>query len=213
MLGCGSESESESDEEKECLGEGYSRFRLPDESDEEEEEEEGEDPGDQNPTERILWAAQHNKIEVVKELLSKNAKLVGARDSDLYTPLHRASYNNHLQMVKLLLHNGADPLATTEDGWTPLHSASKWNCVLVAELLLSSTPVNCVTRGGQTPLHLACLASNSRDTVELLLSQPDLDPSLRNSQGDTAREVAARTGGLAPLFDCVEPKALRKHKE
>jgi len=208
LLGCGSESDSSGEE-----GEGYGGFRLPDESDEDEEEEEGEDPGEGNPNERILWAAQHNKIEVAKEMLLKNAKLVGARDSDLYTPLHRASYNNHLQMVKLLLHHGADPLATTEDGWTPLHSAAKWNCVLVAELLLLSTPVNCVTRGGQTPLHLACLASSSRDTVELLLSQPEVDPGLKNSQGDTAREVAARTGNLAPLFDCVEPRALRRHKE
>ena len=208
-MGCGSESDSSTGGD----GEGHGGFRLPDESDEDEDEEEGEDPGEGNPNERILWAAQHNKMEVAKEMLLKNAKLVGARDSDLYTPLHRASYNNHLQMAKLLLHHGADPLATTEDGWTPLHSAAKWNCVLVVELLLSTTPVNCVTRGGQTPLHLACLASSSRDTVELLLSQPELEPGIKNSQGDTAREVAARTGNLAPLFDCVEPKALRRHKE
>ena len=208
-MGCGSESDSSTGSE----GEGHGGFRLPDESDEDEDEEEGEDPGEGNPNERILWAAQHNKMEVAKEMLLKNPKLVGARDSDLYTPLHRASYNNHLQMAKLLLHHGADPLATTEDGWTPLHSAAKWNCVLVVELLLSTTPVNCVTRGGQTPLHLACLASSSRDTVELLLSQAELEPGLKNSQGDTAREVAARTGNLAPLFDCVEPKALRRHKE
>ena len=206
-MGC--DSESESSEE----GAGQSGFRLPDESDEDEEEEEGEDPGEDNPNERILWAAQHNKMDIAKDMLSKNTKLVGARDSDLYTPLHRASYNNHLQMVKLLLHHGADPLATTEDGWTPLHSAAKWNCVFVAELLLLTTPVNCVTRGGQTPLHLACLSATSRDVVELLLSQPDLDPTLKNSQGDTARDVAARAGNLAPLFDCVEPRPLRRHKE
>ena len=69
LLGC--ESESSGDE-----GSGYGGFRLPDESDEDEEEEEGEDPGEGNPNERILWAAQHNKMEVAKEMLLKNAKLV-----------------------------------------------------------------------------------------------------------------------------------------
>ena len=133
--------------------------------------------------------------------------------SSSWTPLHCAAESGFVEIFQVIMANLINKNHATNNGWTPLHSASKWNCVLVAELLLSSTPVNCVTRGGQTPLHLACLASNSRDTVELLLSQADLDPSLRNSQGDTAREVAARTGGLAPLFDCVEPKALRKHKE
>ena len=105
LLGCGSESDSSSGGEG---GEGgYGGFRLPDEQsddEDEEEEEEGEDPGEENPNERILWAAQHNKMDLAKEMLSKNAKLVGARDSDLYTPLHRASYNNHLQMAKVLPH-------------------------------------------------------------------------------------------------------------
>ena len=35
--------------------------------------------------------------------------------------------------------------------------------------------------------------------------RPDLDPSLVNIQGDTARMVAERMGSLAHMFDAVTP--------
>ena len=38
----------------------------------------------------MLWAAQHNKLELAKELIAGSPKLVATRDSDLYTPLHRS---------------------------------------------------------------------------------------------------------------------------
>ena len=64
------------------------------------------------------------------------------------------------------------------------------------------------TTGGQTPLHLAC-HSNNRETLELLLSHPDIDHSIINKQGDTAREVAERMGSLSSLFDAVSIHGLR----
>ena len=49
--------------------------------------------------------------------------------------------------------------------------------------------------------------------MELLLAHQDIDPSLANSQGDTPRMVAARSGGLAALFDAVEPGGGRRARE
>lgn len=201
------EGNSDSDDDQEVQT-NYGKFQ----ESEDEEDDNDEDPGAGHP-ERILWAAQHNKLCLAKELLDSCPGLVGTRDSDLYTPLHRASYNNHLEMARLLLHAGADPLATTEDDWTPLHSAAKWNSASVVELLLNYTPVNCTTKGGQTPLHLACLSSNNRETLELLLMQKDLDPSILNAQGDTARDVSKRNSHFYPLFDSVSARAIRKYKE
>jgi len=205
-------SESDSADEIESK---YSRHMQDmNESDSTEEDVEEEDPGEEKPEERFLWAAQHNKIDLARSMLSSNSRLVCTRDSDGYTPLHRASYNNHPDMVRLLLAEGADPLATTDDGlWTPLHSAAKWDSAKCVEILLHVTPPNCLTRGGQTPLHLASLSSRSRRTLELLLSHPDTDPDIRNSQGDTAKDVAIRNGPLVPLFDAVMPRSLRSHRE
>ena len=112
----------------------------------------------------------------------------------------------------LLLRRGADPLALTEEGWTALHSAARWNSHQCVETLLRLTPVNSVTRGGQTPLHLAC-QSHNKETLELLLMRPDLDPSIVNNQGDTARMVAERMGKLAHMFDAVSPSGVLTHKE
>ena len=115
-------------------------------------------------------------------------------------------------IADLLLSRGADPLAVTEGGWTALHSAARWNSHRCVETLLRLTPVNVVTRGGQTPLHLAS-QSHNKETLELLLMRPDIDPSLVNNQGDTARMVAQRMGKLAYMFDAVSPSGVLAHKD
>ena len=107
---------------------------------------------------------------------------------------------------------GADPLATTDTGWTALHSAARWDCAPAVELLLHYIPVNSITQGGNTPLHLAC-QHNHRHTVELLLAQQGIKVDMKNSQGDTPRMVAERMGNLGQLFDAVMPRGVISHKE
>jgi len=50
---------------------------------------------------RILWAAEMGNIDIVREMLIKDASLVSATDADGYTPLHRASYEGHCQIVEV----------------------------------------------------------------------------------------------------------------
>jgi len=49
----------------------------------------------------MLWAAENGKLEIVKQLVEANPKLILARDNDQYTPLHRAVYNNHVHVVQV----------------------------------------------------------------------------------------------------------------
>ena len=70
-----------------------------------------------------------------------------------------------------------------------------------------------MTNFTQNPFCTLTVQANARKTVELLLLHPDLDPSLTNSQGDTAREVAERSGPLGPLFRAVMPRAVVVPKE
>lgn len=159
-----------------------------------------------DPHKESLWAAENNKLELVKSLVEKDYSLLQSTDSDGYTPLHRASYNHHHHIVRYLLTKGADVCARTNDGWQPLHSACRWNSYRCASLLLDAgADINALSNGGQTPLHLAASHSNAVETLKLLLFRHDLNPTLRNASGDTAEEIARRSGSISYLFQLVDP--------
>ncbi|XP_033230457.1 ankyrin repeat domain-containing protein 49-like [Belonocnema kinseyi] len=173
------------------------------------EDDDGIDP-DRNPTEpdekAILQAAENGILEKVKNLLDKNPSLIEATDNDGYTPLHRACYGNHLDIVEYLLSKNAAIDAQTQDGWQPLHSACCWNNVECAALLLQhGADINARSKGDQTPLHLASASSHNSPALQLLLLHPDINPRLVNSSGDTAEQIARRTGKYYPLFEVIEP--------
>ena len=93
-----------------------------------------------------------------------------------------------------MLSHGAEVNSKTLDGWTPLHSAANWgNVHEVNELMEHGALVNALTRGRQTPLHLALANSESADTISVILSHPDIDLTLTNCVGETAKDIALRT--------------------
>ena len=68
-------------------------------------------------------AAFANWLEIAEILIRNGAKVRDTENS--FTPLHCASSNGHLDAVKLLIENGADPEDINENGWTPLHGAAQ----------------------------------------------------------------------------------------
>ena len=154
----------------------------------------------------FLKAAQMGVLELVKELHELcGDDILSIRDEDEYTPLHRASYNGHTDVVEYLLHSGADVEARTIDGWQPIHCACRWNKVQTAALLLQNGAlINSKTNGGQTPLHLAASNDRAKATLELLLRHRDLDPSQLNGQSETALQLAERNGRFSYLFLMVD---------
>ncbi|GFS36975.1 ankyrin repeat domain-containing protein 49 [Nephila pilipes] len=158
-----------------------------------------------DPKKLILWAAEKNELETMRRLLEEDPSLVNARDNDLYTPLHRASYSNNIEVIKMLLSYDADVSSKTTDGWEALHCACKWDSVEAVSLLLQNgADVNAQTKGHITPLHLAAANASGRRTLELLLWQPYIDPNIKNDAGDTAYDIAYRTGPLGALFEILE---------
>ncbi|XP_058496138.1 ankyrin repeat domain-containing protein 49 [Solea solea] len=162
------------------------------------------------PVELILWAAEHNRLSTVHRLLTTDPLLVHCCDEDGYTPLHRAAYSGHADVCSALITAGSKVNPRTNDGWTPLHSACRWSRVTVVSFLLQhGAELNAQTNGGLTPLHLAASntsssKSDSAHTLELLLSQRHLKAALRSHSGETASEVARRSGPLHFLFEMVE---------
>ncbi|GFS05263.1 ankyrin repeat domain-containing protein 49-like [Elysia marginata] len=158
-----------------------------------------------DPLKRILWASEFNRKDIVQDILSHDPKLVMSRDGDLYTPLHRAAYNDHTEMAEFLLANGAEVNARTADGWQPLHSAARWNATATAQILIQAgADINGQTNGGLTPLHLASSEPDHRSMMELLLTSSFLDPDLKSALGETAQTVALRCSRHYKLFDMLE---------
>lgn len=162
-----------------------------------------EDTNPQGSIERmILWAVNENRMSEVREILQLDADTVNARDNDGYTPLHRACYNNFLDMAKLLLQFQANPNARTELGWTPLHSACKWNNSDCVQLLLQfGADVNAESDGQQTPLHITATVSNCRNTATVLLLDRNIRARKENNSEETAAVIARRTGMSYVVFE------------
>ncbi|XP_077461856.1 ankyrin repeat domain-containing protein 49 [Stigmatopora argus] len=169
-----------------------------------------EDALKDKPADLILWAAEHNRLPTVERLLAVEPSLVHSSDEDAYTPIHRAAYSGHVDLAAALLAAGSRVNPRTADGWTPLHSACRWGHVATATLLLHhGADVNAQTNGGLTPLHLAASHGTSsksdwRHTLELLLSQRHLKAGLRSNSGESANELARRSGPYHFLFEMVE---------
>ena len=74
----------------------------------------------------MLESCEKGMVDRVLEILDTEPSLLNCKDEDGYSPLHRACYNGHLDVVRVLLERGADVRAATEDGWQPLHCACRW---------------------------------------------------------------------------------------
>lgn len=79
---------------------------------------------------------------------------------------------------------------------TPIFVAVRANDIALAENALTSNPdsINSFdTTNSYTPLQLATLRGNFT-MVEFLLSRPNIDPNIRNSQGQDALELSLLIG-------------------
>ena len=154
----------------------------------------------------FLKAAEKGKADICTQLHAVHGSdLLEYKDEDGYTAMHRAAYNGHVEVIEKLLQLGASVTVETNDRWQPLHCACKWDMVDVASLLLQNgANINAQTEGGQTPLHLVSSNREVHQTMELLLTHPDIDPSIKNKLGETPYDVAACCCSHAGMFEIVE---------
>ena len=54
-----------------------------------------------DPILKTLWAAENGMLDIVQKMLTQDPDLIQCHDTDGYTPLHRASYNAHLDVMKV----------------------------------------------------------------------------------------------------------------
>lgn len=137
--------------------------------------------------------ALEGKLESVQKAIEAGVD-VNSADEEQRTALLFAAFNGHTPVVKLLLDSGARLEQRDSMGRTALMFASTGDNAATVNLLLESgADVNTVdTNEGFTPLMYAA-AEGHVDVVKALL-QHDADPSLRDTDGDSARDFAQRNG-------------------
>eukprot|EP00045_Choanoeca_perplexa_P002446 m.24540 g.24540 ORF g.24540 m.24540 type:complete len:176 (+) comp11524_c0_seq1:18-545(+) len=155
---------------------------------------------------RFLTACRKGRLVEIEELLTTSSdpvrqRLLGQKDLDGYTGLHKAAYNGHTITVAFLLDSGCDILAPTKDGWRPLHCAARWNKAETAELLLArGADINLASDAGLTALHVAASRIDTLDVLRVLLQHGEgYIHSLQTKQGDTLKDMLEK-GPYADLL-------------
>lgn len=101
-----------------------------------------------------------------------------------------ASRKGHVEVIRVLLEEGASTTAKRADGSFALHNASDFGHVEVVHVLLAAgADKNAVATmaKSQTPLHFAAIDGHV-DVIRVLLTA-GADASLVNSDGKTARQL------------------------
>lgn len=136
-------------------------------------------------------AAAHGDLEAVQAFISQGAPL---EEYDIFhgqTPLMWAAKQGHPPVCEALLSAGVNPNKTTKvTKQVALHFAAYNNQVEVIKVLLKwKADPNAKDWDDNTPLHDAA-ENGSAEVVTVLLSAPNIDITITNEDGKTAKEVA-----------------------
>lgn len=150
-----------------------------------------------NPKTPLMAAVGANQIEVAEFLLEKGAN-PNAGDDDGWAPLHSATANGNLRMVKALVKYGATVDVKTETGTTPLMMflmhAPPNTAETVEFLAENKANVDLADNLGDTAMHYAVREGNV-DAVQALIKHSariDVD----NNDGKTPQSIAEEKGFL-----------------
>ncbi|KAL0967558.1 hypothetical protein UPYG_G00253770 [Umbra pygmaea] len=144
-------------------------------------------------------AAYYGQEECLKIILAAHPSMVNTRGTRNQTPLLLSAVFHHVNCVKILLQNGANPNIANKDGETPLYKVcSKPNKRIVHLLLKCGASVHDGCNRGVTPLHEAA----AHDNVEIcqILVEAGAEIHKTNIYGIDSFFTAAQYGSVNVLF-------------
>ena len=138
-------------------------------------------------------AAANGHLEVAKFYIEDMKCGATMKDEQGKTPLHLASQNDHVDLVKYLM-LCCDPFSQDKDEFTSLHLAASNGHLEIVRLLLEYG-INYTNHVGRTPLHLASL-NGHLETVKCIVAAPECDPVCEDQDQYTPLQLAALNGHL-----------------
>ncbi|MGE0567013.1 MAG: ankyrin repeat domain-containing protein [Bacteroidia bacterium] len=133
----------------------------------------------------IYEAASIGDKNALIQFIKKNPEQINSHAKDGFTPLGLASFFGHIELVKLLLENNADPNIAAKNQFmvTPLHSACATSNQEIAKILIeNNADVNAKQMQGVTPLHSAVHNGHVKLVKLLIESGADLNAKMDNGQ-------------------------------
>jgi tetratricopeptide (TPR) repeat protein len=141
--------------------------------------------------ERLVSAVMNDDMITVKKLIKDNVSINARVFINGASPLYSASYRGNLEMVKLLVENGADINIRMYRGFTPLMGALSMRQHGVVRYLLSrNASVNMADCRGETPLMHAVGSMTTQEIIELLIAK-GADVNARNDNGESVLQKAS----------------------
>jgi ankyrin repeat protein len=139
-----------------------------------------------------------NKIKAVKDLIKAHPGIVNVENESRETPLYMASYLGDLDIVELLIENGARiDHKDTRGGWTALTLAAvRGHHHIVEYLIIEGAKLNEQNLKGYTALILACASNDGNNYLKIigLLLDDGVDISIEDNEGHNAMYYAERNG-------------------
>ncbi len=159
-------------------------------------------------TTALHWAAYHDRVDIVTQLLAAGAKADAANRYGI-TPLLLACQNGSEEIVRSLLNAGANANVKQRGGETALMIASRTGKPgAVKALLEKNAKVDAEDREDQTALMWAATEGHA-EVIELLV-QKGADVKRRLKSGFTAFLFAAREGKAAAVTMLLKHGADKK---
>ena len=156
----------------------------------------------------MLTAAAAGDVDRVKNVLGTREVDINSGDTLSRTALHVASAEGHLELVKHLLRNNADPYAKDKMGNTPLRDAVTAKRDRVAAAIRKASPGCVFTLPGNELGVKLCEAAFEGDLEQIKrLLANGVDPNESDYDGRTALHLAACEGHTQLVSFLLEAKA------
>ena len=151
---------------------------------------------------RLASRADDADIEIFRLLFEAN---IPFQQGALSTSLRNAASTGRLDLIKLLIAEGADVNQSPETRRpSALHEAARGNYLDVAEFLIDAgANVNALARAERTPLHQAVMMNHLE--IAKLLIQHGANVEMTNIHGNTALDIAIENNNL-DMIELLERK-------
>ena len=145
-------------------------------------------------------ASKYGNLPMIEALLDRDHKtedvfFINSLDLDSSTPLHLATLNKQVEIVKLLLSRGSDPKALNSIGWTSISCAANSGDLESLIAIVDSSnriDIDVTDNNNTTPLHLAAKEGHSA-IIDYLL-QKGANVTVKDYKNRNPLEMAIEKG-------------------